>query len=456
MSGKAIGFEGVADGSGGGASAPPPPGYDQVVSSRPPSQPSFRLMYQDIFPECLKTGGLWTPPVYERFDVVMQRANQWLQSNPQIEIKTCESLEKRTYSKYPVNPNESVRSQSGQGYQYMVRGLRLWFGPKSTSSGSPDQLGYLNCVPGCIKSGGFFSGYPQFESLQTSLSSLNTYLQQQPIPGRIVTVETQDMKCTGGWSSAGVDPDQSLWFESGNQEKLYLFIIRVFYIVGPAHYEEIGVADFVPQLQGGSSSMFFTLPGSEAYHSVMSKAHHWVKAQQGIRVTNVKALDIKFHTNGFSSTVSFDTQRTSYVEHGKGTTAFIRTVRIAYVKPRTPLPPTPPLLLTYRTFVPILLRKGGMMSIPHYESQQETLHRAMAWLNATGAAVLGAESVEIKLHNRKYADDENTIYCEYGKELVVYVSALRIYLHGIYQEPPAELLPAVPVMKKHDSDCLIM
>ncbi|XP_077866698.1 uncharacterized protein LOC144355156, partial [Saccoglossus kowalevskii] len=170
-------------------------------------------------------------------NVLIERANQWLLSNPHIEVKQCESLEKKTHMGGTPNPNESVRMDR-RTIQYMVRGLRVWFAPRTTGDRPADQLGHINCVPACLRSGGFLH-YPEFESIGETLSKFNGYLQQQPLPGYIVGVETQDIKYQNSWTDGCIDPDNSCWYESGKHHTLFLFVIRVFYIRGHPQYEEI-------------------------------------------------------------------------------------------------------------------------------------------------------------------------------------------------------------------------
>ena len=58
------------------------------------------------------------------------------------------------------------------------------------------------------------------------------------LTGRILTVETQDMKFYT-WDSA-IDPDGTFWRESGRYSDYFLNIIRVFYEAGPPAHEQIG------------------------------------------------------------------------------------------------------------------------------------------------------------------------------------------------------------------------
>ena len=81
-----------------------------------------------------------------------------------------------------------------------------------------------------------------------------------------------------------------------------------------------------------------------------------------------------------------DTQRSFFVESGRGTTRYIRILRICFVKPFDGSPITPQRLLhlNYVTFEPIMVSTGGIIGIPIFETQSETMRRAMAWLNKTG------------------------------------------------------------------------
>ena len=48
----------------------------------------------------------------------------------------------------------------------------------------PQQLGYLNVIPACIESGGFFSN-PKFDTFGDTIGKVNQMFRQQPLPGEI-------------------------------------------------------------------------------------------------------------------------------------------------------------------------------------------------------------------------------------------------------------------------------
>ena len=64
-------------------------------------------------------------------------------------------------------------------------------------------------------------------------------------PGRILNVETQDMKFHS-WTGK-VDADESFWYEEGKYGTYFLNIIRLFYEHGTPGYEEVGesLANFI-------------------------------------------------------------------------------------------------------------------------------------------------------------------------------------------------------------------
>ena len=87
-------------------------------------------------------------------------------------------------------------------------------------------------------------------------------------------------------------------------------------------------------------------------------------------------------SGGGSETV--DTMRSMYREYGKGTTRYLRIMRVCFTRSFGKPMDFPPVQLTYRTFMPAKLKDGGFMSIPVYEPQTETCKRAQCWCNATG------------------------------------------------------------------------
>ena len=62
--------------------------------------------------------------------------------------------------------------------------------------------------------------------------------------GKILTVETLRIKYTDTWQSNYLDPDDSHYSDNAKASKLYLEILRVYYVRGPPCYESIGKCPF--------------------------------------------------------------------------------------------------------------------------------------------------------------------------------------------------------------------
>ena len=58
------------------------------------------------------------------------------------------------------------------------------------------------------------------------------------LAGSVLNVETQDMKCHTSLGTA--DPDECSWRESGKTGVYYVMVLRIFFVMGPPAYEEIG------------------------------------------------------------------------------------------------------------------------------------------------------------------------------------------------------------------------
>ncbi|XP_035685001.1 uncharacterized protein LOC118421664 [Branchiostoma floridae] len=435
--------DGAADAEGSPSSQPPPP-----YPGPPGLGDHFKLKHIDFMPVCLDEGGFLSHPKYDRFDGCIELANQWLIENPQVEVKSCESLEVRAKGS-KVNTDLATYYEYGKARSFFVRGLRVWYGPRlDLPAGTlPQQIGYLNVVPGSTNTGGVFQ-FPDFEPFGQTINRLNGLLKETPIPGRILNLETRDMKYHGTWTHQGVDPDRSCWTQSGETTTMYLFVIRVFYLLGPPVPEEIGVADFVPEMISPPQGIFSN-PQFENFPSVMTKARSWAEGHlRTVRLINIQSFDVKVHRSKFTGAVTIDSQRASHIEHGKHTTAFIRIIRLVYGRLRgsLDLPPPLPMVLSVKTFVPAIICRGGSWGIPQYESLRDTIKRAQVWLSLTGVNVVSAETISIRMHYGRISDEgaDTTLTYHRTDHGSYFLTAFRIYIDGVYEEPSPDLLPPPP------------
>ncbi|KAL1421551.1 hypothetical protein MTO96_022990 [Rhipicephalus appendiculatus] len=399
------------------ATAPPLAGCPDVSSFPPSYSEATRqhaslgggLSFVDFLPYCISSGGLFSTPTFEPFRVLLQRANDWLKENCTWEVKTCESVEFKTSSEV-VNTERMTYYEYGEQSTRYVRSLRLWLVPRLDQSRPCPAAGVPQPHPTTDRVMQGLFGMPTFETLHELLERYNQQLMHQPAPGRVLAVETQEMKIP---SYSNFDPDRSYWSEYGGRNRHFLFVVRVFYELGSTSCEEIGVADF------------------------------WCSQQGSLRFCNAQSLEIKL-----KSGTMVDTQRMSYTEHAERTTFFVRVLRVAYSKEPIPveggLPPSPPLALHCKTFMPLQLTRG--IFVPEFESLSATKKRVEAWIRATGARVLSCETVAMRLFTggEAHAGIESSFTYNNGNRSEYWIFVLRVYLDGTYQEPPQEVMPPPP------------
>ncbi|GFY57252.1 transposon Ty3-I Gag-Pol polyprotein [Trichonephila inaurata madagascariensis] len=351
----------------------PPPSYYDVIGKEPCTDGFFTFI--DFLPECRDPGGLISKPEYETFRPLIDRANAWLRANGRWRIVTCESVEFKARNEH-INHEKMTYLEYGESYTCFVRGLRLWISEKLNDQEREQQIGYLNMLPQQYTEGGIFST-PEFESLDGVVSRFNTMIQTRPLPGRIINIESQEMKMR---HSGEIDPERTCWVEGGKRQKHFLFILRIFFEISDGEPEEIGIMDFIPDAitRGG----VFSYPRYEPFSNVIQKASNWCAMQNGIRICNTQSVELKMKTG-----LEVNPQRMSFTEHGERGTFYVRILRVAYVKTRdlsfkNQIMPMSVTQLTCKTFVPMQLTTS--LFVPDFENLQETKERVTAWVKATG------------------------------------------------------------------------
>ena len=67
---------------------------------------------------------------------------------------------------------------------------------------------------------------------------------------------------------------------------------------------------------------------------------------------------------------------------------------------------------------------------------------------------MSAETIPMRLHGNQYGNSEVTYTYNRGNRGDYILFALRVYFDGIYQEPPASVLPPVPqIMQNTNQEC---
>ncbi|GIY05873.1 hypothetical protein CDAR_261091 [Caerostris darwini] len=394
----------------------------------------------DFLPECQEVGGIFSKPQFESFRTLIDRANNWLRDNPKWKIVTCESVELRTRREI-VNVEKMVYMERTDFLMCYIRGLRLWI-TEGDGSYKTKQIGYLNVIPQHENATGIFSS-PVFESLDDVVSRFNKMMRTQPIPGRILTIESQEMKMN---TSFEFDPDRSYWVERGDFQKRFLYIFRIFFVMGDSIPEEIGIADFIPDVieRGG----FLSLPVYENFCNVIEKASNWCTRQTGIRICTVQALEMKIKRDH-----DVYTQKMDFTEHGNRGTFYVKVLRVAYTRDLSNSP-THMTRLTCRTFVPLPLTRS--VFLPKYESLSQTKERVSAWVKATGVEVLSAQTSALRLWGVGGVSSviEGSFTYNRAERDEYWIFVIRLFINGNYHEPPPEMLPPVPDVE--DTKCCVI
>ena len=81
-----------------------------------------------------------------------------------------------------------------------------------------------------------------------------------------------------------------------------------------------------------------------------------------------------------------DTQGTLFRELGRKITCYVRILRVCYIS-STSQPRQPLTALACKTFVPCQLTQQGTFAPPTFETQSQTMRRALTWLQATGKSL---------------------------------------------------------------------
>jgi hypothetical protein len=123
----------------------------------------------------------------------------------------------------------------------------------------------------------------QFETLDDLVRKINDKIKNEEIGGRILNVQTIKCPADDNWEFDGQETDPKT---SGK----YIFLLRVFYEVGPPGDSLVGLADFIPQhISGGG---LFSWPKFETQKEVLAKLSSWISENPEIIFCNAQTVDI--------------------------------------------------------------------------------------------------------------------------------------------------------------------
>ncbi|CAD5120490.1 DgyrCDS9056 [Dimorphilus gyrociliatus] len=280
-------------------------------------------------------------PKYESFRTLVSRCNDWLRVNSQLKVVSCETFSvnlpsekkkgivncKKTVLETGTTPSLNITKLQDR-YIDVIKCFRVHLKPKcSLDSAEPDQIGYLNILPEILKEAGIFS-YPEFSSWNDTLKSLNQYLKQQPISGRILCVQSLGFYRT----EKSFDPEDCRMREHsfGGSNS---FQLRLYYLQGEPAHEELGSIDFPPNLIRKPGAL--TLGKVEKLSSVVDRVQSWISSQKGIKVTNIQTINFSFDI--YDGKEKVNTQNIQHFKSDVPMEHFVRVLRVYYI-PECELP----------------------------------------------------------------------------------------------------------------------
>ncbi|KAG1682327.1 hypothetical protein GQR58_011081 [Nymphon striatum] len=394
------------------------------------------LAYQDFCPVEVKK------KEYESLEMLVEKANKWLEQHPHFSVKTAETYNIKIHKNGPEIERMSYMRKGQDEDSFTLadrnsylRCLRLWLIPQM-SSRKPAQIGVRTFSPKVKQS----SNDTEFQLLNDTLKTMNDSFRMNPVPGHIISVETKPVKYT---SVKKFNPSKSKWSEIIDQRKHFVFVIRIFYMIGSIVVETIEFKDFHPEipLTAGGAVIYESLKSADEFHNLHLKAQQWLETVSGIRVSNMHTIDIKMKVSQFER----NRELMSFTEHNERATLFWRALRAVVLTSVQSCPTSGIEKLTYRTFIPVMLTNKGQ-----FESMSDTFNRIHAWLSVIKRSwhisILFLETVPIRLNTggEKHhgAEAAWTVYKGARDERWIYI--IRIYLDGTFTEPPPNSLPYVP------------
>ncbi|XP_045182533.2 uncharacterized protein LOC123541053 isoform X4 [Mercenaria mercenaria] len=432
---------------------------DQTGSDIPP------LSYIDIMPRCLSEGHIAGKiiPKFEDFSAILEGANRWLQDHPGLTVIKCETVDKRLHEAKDgsliYELNEMLRNEPSNGFTVYVKGLRMWMKRNPKPSSETQQIGIRNIVPekltielpthGHYRSGrlvishevrmlGGLHPFHTYEGFEDTIIRLKGHLVDDPIPGSILTIETDSLKVCQKVKK-DLNPNSTCWSEEKDKWRRDTLVVRIYYIKGEPALEEIGYEDLVPYVIDPPESDTSNHGKFENFDSMISRLGTWVSQNQGVRIVNIQQFDARVHQSHVGTSLHISSDSTDHVIDTHSERRMARALRVIHVT--TPLTINSANTATDRLFLPA--RTGHKT----FETMTQTMERVQAWLRLTDVPVLSVETVYILFHEHNvestdYTLSEYTVHAESGGKH--WLTAIRLYLSSTYTEPDPADLPPVP------------
>ncbi|KAK3608945.1 hypothetical protein CHS0354_039191 [Potamilus streckersoni] len=444
----------------------PPPSYSEVmgeyqtsVAAQHPPQDMPALAYIDIMPRCINPGNIpgGISPTFDTFSTIIYGANSWLMNNKGLCVWKCETIQ-RKIKKEAYGLSYSLESmfdhQPAFGTDYHVLGLRMWLTKKPDPKSPPQQLGILNVVPdkesirlpanpvgfgpyGFFQYRGMFIHPMQmamglhftFAGLKETIEKLNQMLEQDPIPGTILNVETAAIKAfeTFNVGNNTIDPEDTLVRINKEKFTRYTQVIRVYYVQGKSAQEQIGMQEFLPEMTEAPDMMKRAKFSNTT--ETLTRIATWLKHQQGLRVVNIQQFDVRSET--FPGMFGTSSNSTDNFESCWDDRRMLKTFRVFFTRSKVMPAPVSPPFLTSRIFVPF---RTGHRS---FETMTQTMNRINAWMKLTGLPIFSVETTRLPYvaHEYQGVSLDRSDYLLSSRSGGYWVNCIRVYFPNFFQEP---------------------
>lgn len=424
---------------------------------------SWRLKHQDFVPA--KTGNSWNDS--EPFQKLLDRANDWLSRNEDVQLKTCETITWMSHEqRWLGDIDQMVLSKSiAEGKDnHFLRGLRLWLIPAApAASGASVSTRSTIWQTDIVPEGK--------ELISDLVEKINRKLRTRQLKGRIVTVETVAVPIVKDRLQLTV----TRWSESVDVDSSYAFVLRVFTdreaptrLYGSDNFV-VGIRDVVP-----SPTEF---GGFESFEVLIEKTNDWLKDQSDVAIINMQSLMVQRNDGPLSSMGSTCFYSMPGINSPEPT-EFFRILRVVHIRilgyDRTvDLPILFP--FTYETFTPELVRisqkdQSASSQRERLEKMKETFSKVIAFLRNSGADVICSETVMNPM--QMYIEETDPPSDAREEDNIRFLFTIRLFLTGqinhlidgsirmikrasiqpIAPPPPPETSDLLPSSDKVDSD----
>ncbi|KAK2148924.1 hypothetical protein LSH36_474g00037 [Paralvinella palmiformis] len=420
-------------------------GPSSPVSAAAPLEPKWKMQHVDFIPGSLKGKS----EDFERFSVLIDRANEWSKAHPEAAIFCCETVQWTSMDR-PIFSDAGMlhKSMYSDKKSRIIRGLRLWYmilddtfydrSDKARCPG-PFKLACVNYAP-----------EGKNDNMRAMLKRFNEYLFKTAISGRrVLRVETlhQLADCS--------DPDVTSWMEQPEKSREYYTYFRIFFMFHQGvsqRQTEIGIRDFFPTFDQRSPHS----QGYEVYTDMFKRAARWLYLDPHIQLINLQSVFIKVKKDvdglsNFFERVSFKEHGSAYGSMGHTRTEYIQILRIVYMQQQEQLETATPKMMFHKHFSPVRVRKGmetqsGDDAEPLeylFEDLRHVEQKINAWLSYSSAVVFGVETIPTRMNTGgQETIGPETTFCfndrEKNQSREYWKVNVRLYIEGRYKEIPVQ------------------